>query len=229
MQSRHTAVRATVVLAAVVLIAAAGIAVGYGFGTTVQVSARGTTVTSTVTASNSSQPYVLTLVLTTGNFFNSTVGDQPGYYVLGPNGLESSASIYLPANRQIKLVIVNYDDGNASLVVPNDNVVSGTTNGTIFVASNTNVNSSEGPGGIVVRGGQTQSSVPSAEVAHTFTVPALNLNVPVPLSSTVVAYFTVAKAGSYLWFCETACGFGSSGTAGAMSTAGWMTGSLVAK
>jgi hypothetical protein len=192
----------------------------------------GTTVTSTVTpqatSSTAQSPYVVTLVVSTGNLFNSTVGDQPSFYALGPKGLESSASVYIPANRLIKMVIINYDEGNASLVIPSDNVVSGTVNGTVFVASNANINSSQGQSGIVVKGGQFMTSVPSAKLAHTFTVPALNLNIPLPVSSTVVAYFTVDKAGNYVWFCETRCGFGPSGTAGAMSTPGWMTGSLVA-
>lgn len=199
-----------------------------GFGAAVAVGGAGgkTTLTSTVTMtttnSSSNSPYVVTLVIATGSVFNSTAADQPAYFVLGPNGLESSARISLPANRLIKLVIVNYDDGNATLNVPNDNIVSGTSGGTIFVASNANINSTEGPSGIVVKGGQSLTSVPAAILAHTFTVPSLNLNVPVPLSSTVVAYFTINKAGTYLWFCETACGDP------AMSTPGWMTGSLVA-
>jgi hypothetical protein len=199
-----------------------------GFGAAVAIGGVGgrgvstTTATTIVTNSSSNSPFVVTLVIATGSVFNQTAADQPAYFVLGPSGLESSAKIDLPANRLIKLVIVNYDDGNASLLVPNDNVVSGTTDGTIFVASNGNINSSQGSSGIVVNGGQTLSTVPVSEVAHTFTVPSLNLNIPVPLSSTVVAYFTVTKAGTYIWFCETACGDA------AMSTPGWMTGSLVA-
>jgi hypothetical protein len=211
------------VLAAALILAGYGaaIAVGGAGGKTVST----TTVISTTTAgtnSSSSSPFVLTLVIATNSVYNSTEGQQPAYFVLGPSGLQSSANISLPANRLIKLVIVNYDDGNATLEVPNDNVVSGTTNGTIFVASNDNINSSQGASGIVVKGGQNLSSVPVADVAHTFTVPSLNLNIPVPTSSTVVAYFTVSKSGTYLWFCETSCGDAP------MSTRGWMTGSLVA-
>jgi len=207
------------------LLAGAGIAIGYGLATSLSSSPSPGTVTVTSTAvqkTNASEPYVLTLVITTGNVFNSSAGAEPAFFVLGPKGLESSASISLPANRLVKLVIVCYDDGNASLNVPNDNVVSGTTNGTIFVASNSNINASQGAAGIVLHGGQTMSSVPAAEVAHTFSVPSLNLNIPVPLSSTVVAYFTVSKAGTYAWFCETACGLPP------MSTAGWMRGSVEA-
>jgi hypothetical protein len=203
-----------------------------GFGAALAVGGLGgkaaSTTTVTRTTNSSAAPFVLTLVLTTGNSFNSTVGDQPAYYVLGPKGLQSSSSITLPVNQTIKLVIVNYDDGNASLVIPNDNVVSGTEDGTVFVASNSNINSSEGASGINIRGGQVLSTVPADDIAHTFTVPSLNLNIPVPVSSTVVAYFTITKAGTFVWFCETTCGFGPSGTEGAMSTPGWMTGSLVA-
>jgi hypothetical protein len=202
-----------------------------GYGGAVAIGGAGTkTVTTTVTTPNSSaaSPFVVNLVIATNSIFNSTVGDQPGYFVLGPNGLESSANLTLPANRLIELVIVNYDDGSASLVVPNDNVVSGTSAGSVFVASNDNINASQGASGIVLRGGEKVTSIPADNVSHTFTIPSLNLNVPVPVSSTVVAYFTIAKAGTYLWFCETACGFGSDGTEGAMSTPGWMTGNLVA-
>ncbi len=202
-----------------------------GYGGAVAIGGAGTkTVTTTVTTPNSSaaSPFVVNLVIATNSIFNSTVGDQPGYFVLGPNGLESSANLTLPANRLIELVIVNYDDGSASLVVPNDNVVSGTSGGSVFVASNDNINASQGASGIVLRGGEKVTSIPADNVSHTFTIPSLNLNVPVPVSSTVVAYFTIAKAGTYLWFCETACGFGSDGTEGAMSTPGWMTGNLVA-
>ncbi|HKT21996.1 MAG TPA: hypothetical protein VJR06_05225, partial [Nitrososphaerales archaeon] len=168
------------------------------------------------------------LVIATNSIFNSTVGDQPGFFVLGPKGLESAANITLPAHRLIELVRTNYDDGSASLVIPGDEVVSGTSGGTVFVASNDNINASQGASAIAVTGGQTVASVPAADLSHTFTIPALNLNVPVPVSSTVVAYFTITKGGTYIWFCETTCGFGTDGTEGAMSTPGWMTGNLVA-
>ncbi|HKT22236.1 MAG TPA: hypothetical protein VJR06_06505 [Nitrososphaerales archaeon] len=213
------------VLAVALILAGYGGAVAVGGVGTKTVT---TTVTTATTNSSSASPYVVTMVIATDSIFNLTVQDQPAYFVLGPNGLESSANLTLPANRPIELVIVNYDDGPASLVVPNDNVVSGTSGGSVFVASNDNINSSQGPSGIVLSGGEKVTSVPADNVSHTFTIPSLNLNVPVPASSTVVAYFTIAKAGTYLWFCETACGFGADGTEGAMSAPGWMTGNLVA-
>jgi heme/copper-type cytochrome/quinol oxidase subunit 2 len=193
----------------------AGSALGHGVGGT-------TTVTATQTVINSSAPYVLHLVITTNSIFNSTAQDQPGYFVVGPNGLESSAKIALPVNRTIELVIVNYDDGNASFTQPNINAVTGTIGNNIFIANNDNINSSESSNALILQGGQTVSSIPADAVAHTFSVPSLGLNIPVELSSTVVAYFKIAHAGDFTWFCLTACGDA------AMQTAGWMTGTLAA-
>ena len=147
--------------------------------------------------------------------------------MLTPEGLLSSASISLPANRLIKLVIVNYDDGNASLAGPQYANVQGTVNGTITYVNNDNVNSSQGATGIVVNGSQTVSDVPLSDIAHTFTIPQLGINIPVPVSSTVTAYIKIDKAGTYTWFCETTCGSGADGLGGAMATAGWMTGNVV--
>jgi hypothetical protein len=188
-----------------------------------------TTVTQTTTVSgqNTSAPYILTLIITTDNGFNSTIGDQPAYYVLGPSGLESSANITLPAHRLIELVISNYDEGNASLSAPQYANVTGTEQGSELVYNNTAINSTEGPSGIVLRGSQTVSSLPLTEISHTFTVPSLGLNLPMASESTVVAYFTTGAAGTYVWLCETACGAGASGFAGAMSASGWMNGSMV--
>jgi hypothetical protein len=180
------------------------------------------TVTTTATGTNSSSPFVLTLVISINNVFNSTAGTMPAFYVLGPNGLQSSASISVPAHRQIKLVIVNYDDGNASMVQSGVNTVSGIPGNTVLVENNDNINSSQGMMGIVVKGGQNVSSVDPMVLAHTFSVPTLNLNVPIEVSSIIVAYFTINQPGTYTWDCLTLCGDA------AMSTPGWMTGSLVA-
>jgi hypothetical protein len=156
------------------------------------------------------------------NLYNGTVGTMPAFYVLGPNGLQSSAVINVPVHRLIKLVIVNYDDGAANMTQSGVNTVSGTPGNTILVASNTNINSTQGAAGIVIRGGQTASSVDPSVLAHTFSVQSIGLNIPLPVSSTVVAYFTINNPGTYIWQCMTLCGDA------AMSTPGWMTGSLVA-
>jgi hypothetical protein len=227
MQGGRPAARIAGIFIVIGLIVAASIAIGYGFGTSVQVAARGTTVTSTASGSNSSEPYVLTLVITTGNFYNSTFGDQPAYYVLGPNGLQSSAQIIVPAHRTIELVIVNYDDGAANLTMPQDALVTGTVNDQMTVINNTEVNSTMISSGIQIRGSETVSNLPPDVISHTFTISTLGLNVPVGALSTEVVYFTVGSPGTYTWFCMTACGGGANGLEAAMSTPGWMTGSLV--
>jgi len=216
----------------VILLIVGSLALGAGVES---IATQSSTAVSTVNVSNvnssssatSSSPYVLTLVITTSNTFNSSVGQQPAYYVLGPNGLQSSANITLPANRMIEVVIMNYDQGNATPISSQYDNVSGTVNGTMSVISNNVVNSSEGPSGIVITGTQTVSSLPPALISHTFTAPQLNLNIPVAAETTVIAYFMTGGPGTYPWFCTTPCGAGSSGLAGAMETPGWMSGSIV--
>lgn len=227
-------------VALMVGIAIAGTAVGYGFGaslfhppqaTTVTVTSTTTSSTetnSTATATGAAGPYELTLVITTNNIYNSSVGDQPAYYVLGPSGLESAANISLPAHRLIRLTIVNYDDGPADLTNAQYTAVTGTQNGTVTEISDDNVNSTQGPSGIQINGGVTVSSLPADGIAHTFTIPSLGINIPIAPSSTVVAYFTIDQTGTFNWFCGTACGSGDNGLEGAMATAGWMYGHVVA-
>jgi hypothetical protein len=73
--------------------------------------------------------------------------------------------------------------------------------------------------------GSATRDVSSANVAHTFTVPALGLNVLSPGESTIVftAYFNAT--GVFQWFCEDPCG--ADGVTGApMGTNGYMQGAL---
>lgn len=216
-----------------VLLVAVGIGVGYGVGTTVPKPAPAVVTTSSTSqgppTAASASAFDLTLVITTNNYYNSTVGDQPAYFVLGPNGtLESSASISLPAHRLIRLTIICYDNGSATLTSPQYAVVAGTQGNAVTEINNDNVNSTQGASGIQVLGGQSVTSTPANNTAHTFTIPQLGINIPVEPSSTVVAYFTISQAGTYSWFCQTECGYGPTGLEGAMDTPGWMTGSVTA-
>lgn len=221
----------SVLVGTLIILFVAGLGIGVVSSSSLPASSStvSTTVTTTTTqsASTSSSPYVLNLVITTNNIYNSTVQDQPAYYVLNQNSLQSSGNISLPAHQLIKLVIVNYDDGAANLTSPQYANVSGTVNNVVTVVNNDNVNSSQGSSGINISGGETVSNVSSDNIAHTFTVPQLNLNIPVPPSSTVIAYFTLNQTGTFTWFCMTQCGSGATGTEGAMSTNAWMTGSIV--
>jgi len=222
---------AAVIIGLVVLSMAVGGALGtIAAGNEASVSTSVSTVTQTTTTSsvNSSAPYILTMVITTNNLFNSSIGTQPAFFVSGPNGLESSANITLPAHRMIEIVIMNFDSGNATFIGPQYENVTGTINNTMSFYNNNAMNATQGPSGIILQGGQTVTSLsPETEyLSHTFTVPSLGLNIPIAADSTEVAYFTTGGAGSYTWLCESLCGSGANGSGGAMSTPGWMDGLL---
>lgn len=210
----------------IVVIAVAAFGITYNFTHAVQKQ------------TTTSGPYTLTLVVTTSNEFNGTIGEQPAYYVLNNGTLQSSAFIEVPANQLIQLTIISYDDGSAApLGQPNQNLsttnpgigslynVSGTVGGVEKVVNDTNVNSTQNSG-IQISGGETVSSLPYFDVSHTFTVSNLNLNIPIPPSSTVSASLYFTQAGNYHWQCNAPCGSGPNGWGGAMSTEGWMMGTF---
>lgn len=185
-----------------------------------------------------SGPYKLTLVVTTNNYYNGSAGQQPVYYVLNNGSLQSSAYIQLPADQNIQLTIINYDDGPAyPLGQPGQNAgtnsagvaalynVTGTVGNVEKVINDTNVNSTLN-GQIQISGGQTVSNLADFGVSHTFTVSQLGLNVPLPPTSTVVTNLYFTHQGTYQWQCEAPCGSGPTGWGGAMSTAGWMMGTI---
>jgi len=216
----------TIMIAGLIAVSVlAGVGLGMAATESGGFNGTGTAVTAS-SGGNSSAPFVLHLVITTENTFNASTGTQPAFYVLGPNGLESSASIALPAHHLIEVIITNYDDGNASLPGPQYATVTGTVSGSELVYNNTNINSTATSTGIKLGPPQSVTSVPVGDVSHTFTIPSLNVNIPIAVSSTTVAFFTTGAAGNITWLCEAACGSGAAGTSGAMTTAGWMTGAL---
>ena len=113
----------------------------------------------------------------------------------------------------VVLRITSYDDGTAPLagVQTMLDKVSGTVSGTETV------------------NGKTVRSVPNTQIAHTFTIVGLGLNLPIPASPTggtvtVVARFVAQRSGSFTWQCYAPCGSGSNAMGGAMSMTGWMEG-----
>ncbi len=74
--------------------------------------------------------------------------------------------------------------------------------------------------------GATYTSVPPSMIVHTFTVPSLNLNIPMISADTEMAYFYANVTGTFTWVCMTPCGTGSDGLGGAMAMAGWMVGQI---
>ena len=98
-------------------------------------------------------------------------------------------------------------------------------------------------GGTETVNGKRVTSVSNQQIAHTFTVPSLGINVPLPIAGmggsmgsmdgpggpTMVRFTFHAPAtpGTYLWLCATPCGTGSYGISGAMAMNGWMRGHLI--
>ena len=111
--------------------------------------------------------------------------------------------------------IINHDDGTAPLTGNYMKYVKvmGTTSGKELVS------------------GKAVKSVSDINIAHTFTVPGLGFNMPIPAAPTgktnvIVATFVAKKTGTFLWRCFAPCGSGSDGMAGAMSTMTWMEGHI---
>lgn len=95
-------------------------------------------------------------------------------------------------------------------------------------------------GGTETVNGKRVTSIGNGQIAHTFTIPSLGINVPLPIaamdgsmgsmSGPTIVRFTFrapSAAGSYRWLCVTPCGGDPDGIGGAMHTDGWMRGHLI--
>ena len=80
-------------------------------------------------------------------------------------------------------------------------------------------------GGTETVNGTAVSAVSNTNVAHTFAIPSLHLNVLSPGMSTVTFTVDLTQAGTFTWYCESPCGTNGY-TGGAMSTPGYMTGTM---
>jgi heme/copper-type cytochrome/quinol oxidase subunit 2 len=180
--------------------------------------------TITVHAQAAPQPksgvYKLMLLEPMNTAWNTTTA-QPKFFVVGSSGLESSANISLPVNTLIQITIVSYDTPTAGSL-QQYGAVNGTVGGVVYMINGTTASSGMTP----MPWGQNVTSVPASLLAHTFTIPQLGINIPVVGGDTEIAYVEFTKAGTYQWFCMTPCGFGANGAEGAMSTPGWMTGTV---
>lgn len=128
----------------------------------------------------------------------------------GPHGWPTYtlSKLNIPNNAIVHLTIVNNDNGGGLLAGPY-----GHAQGLIGLER--------------VNGKATVVS--DKNIAHTFTVPALGLNIVVPAAPnngvvTVQATFKVTKTGNFRWQCMAPCGTGSTGWSGPMATVGYMTG-----
>jgi hypothetical protein len=170
---------------------------------------------------STSSPYALTLVETMNA--NSSSPAQAKFFVLGNNGLESSANITLPAHRLIQLTIMSYDTPTPNST-DQQGVAMGTVGNTVYFINGTIASMGS------MAWGMNVSSIPGSSLAHTFTLLSATgvpfVNIPFVGGSTVIAYFYLENKGTFTWICLTPCGTGPKGKQGAMSAPGWMEGQL---
>jgi hypothetical protein len=169
-----------------------------------------------------STPFMVTLLETMANEWNATAPEsQPKFYVAGSTGLESSANISLPAHRLIELVIISYDTPTPPPAQYSS--VTGTVGGKMYLINGTSASMSTPESW-----GAGVSSVPTDQIAHTFTITSLGINIPVVGGDTEIAFLYLNQTGTFTWQCYTPCGFPNvnGGWSGAMVTPGWMTGEV---
>lgn len=175
----------------------------------------------TSSASGGSGVYAITLVITSNDQWNSSTS-APRYWVVTPTGLESAANLSLPAHRLIQLTIEDFDTPSPG--TPSQySQVTGTVGNTLMMMNATaaSQNPTNASNYSVVG-----SLNPDTQIAHTFTIPQLGINIPSAANSVEVADFTINQTGVFAWQCMDPCGFGPSGWLGPMSAAGWMQGSV---
>lgn len=127
----------------------------------------------------------------------------------------AASSLSVPANQTITMTIRNFDLGDAALA---DNSPLAKVQGTV--------------GGVATFDGKNYTALDPAKVAHTFTVPQLGLNVPIPGDApdnatylTVTFSFHTGNAGTYTFECLAPCGTGT-GFGGPMASMAYMKGTL---
>ena len=87
-------------------------------------------------------------------------------------------------------------------------------------------------GGTMTLDGVAATTVSNENIAHTFSIPDLGINVPLAKApegkfSTTVFTFKVDKTGTFTWRCFTPCGGDPKGMGGSMATKNWMQGNVV--
>lgn len=127
----------------------------------------------------------------------------------------ATSSLTVPANQTITVTVRNFDLGDAALA---DNSPLAKVQGTV--------------GGVATFDGQSYTALDPAKVAHTFTIPQLGINVPIPGDApdnatylTVTFSFHTGSAGTYTFECLAPCGTGS-GFGGPMASMAYMKGTL---
>lgn len=127
----------------------------------------------------------------------------------------SPARWALPEGNTVRLTIISHDDGTAPLRAGSPKArVSGTQGNLEWVD------------------GKPVHGFSVTKVAHTLTIPALRINLPIPAAPphgavVVTAWVRADKSGTFLWYCGAPCGSGPSGLGGPMAMRGYMRGTVM--
>ncbi len=155
-----------------------------------------------------------TPVAASTNLTMDIVMNQPGMQKDWP--AFSPSNLVVPANSLVTVTIRDYDLGNTAM-----------PQGSPFTTVQGTVNTG------ATADGRMFSSLASDKIAHTFTIPQLNVNVPLPgdgmngkAYNTVTFSFRTGAAGTYAFRCLDPCGTGPMGMMGPMMTQGYMMGTL---
>ena len=174
--------------------------------------------TATVQASTTSPGHASLTLDTVGNAGAGPHPDWVQYQTSNFNAHQGATIFKVPVNTWVTITIKEYDSATG-IRNPFFSLVQGTQGGTAYL------------------NGKSFRTIPNDQPAHTFTVPGLDLSVPlqgVPANAPATAYETIKftffsghRRHSYHWQCFVPCGWGAYGNGGPMSTFGYMSGWLV--
>ncbi|HVC32973.1 MAG TPA: hypothetical protein VNL16_05635 [Chloroflexota bacterium] len=161
-------------------------------------------------ASASSSPIPLYLTLVSDAMTGKK--DWPAYV---------PTDLTVPAHSTIAVRIVQFDDGAAPLPANSPyakvtGVVGGSATAQALTATDPN-----NPGAP-----KAYQELAVSDVAHTFTVDGLKINVPLPVSAVVSFSFESGDPGTFHWMCMAPCGGDPQGYGTAMYRANYMMGTL---
>ena len=139
---------------------------------------------------------------------------------VGPAVLPSAATV--PANSDVTVTIMNFDDVTPLTGAYTKYASAAGIEGK-FTAETMDPSNPNGP---ATAPAQTRAAVDPAIVSHTFTIPSLNINVPLLAKSRTTFTFHTGATGMFEWHCMDPCGTGPAGWSGAMSQQGYMGGEL---
>ncbi len=132
------------------------------------------------------------------------------------------SSLIIPAGRPVTVTVDNQDGATPLPVALRQHAkVSGVTGNTERVTP-----LAAAAPYLATGSARSVSAVRLGEVSHTFTVPGLGINVPIPAHARATFTIQVERPGSYGWLCVDPCGEGAAGQGAPMDIRGYMSGTM---